>query len=193
MVNVGYRKRKKAFVSYTLFALSQPEITRLLAACDNPADHIMIVLAYRYGFRRDDLSKVKVANIDFVNSTLTFYDHKKDKDRTIPIEPDVLSELKRYKSTLAKKQVYLLPFNDPSTLWVHLQDLCAAAGIPVPPGRTGRPFHSLRGTCVKFRQAQGWTVSQVAALIGDTPETVLKHYATVTTHELSEKMNGATV
>lgn len=192
MVNIGYRKGKKPFVSYTLFAFSQLEIARLLAACDNPADHIMILLAYRYGFRRDDLAKVKLGNIDFVNSTLTFYDHKKNKDRTIPIEDDVLSELKRYKSTLPKKRIYLLPFNDPSTLWVHLQDRCAAAGIPVPPGRTGRPFHSLRGTCVKFRQAQGWTVSQVAALIGDEPETVLKHYATVTNEELSEKMKGAT-
>jgi integrase len=188
MGNSEYRKKKKPFVSYTIYAFSDAEIQRLLGACTNPADHLMILLSYRYGFRREDIAKLKVANIDFDNQTLTFHERKKNKDRSIPFEQDVLAELRRYKSTLPKGQLYLLPFNDGSTCWIHLQDICTAAGIPVPTGRTGRPFHSLRGTCVKYRQAQGWTVNQVAALIGDTPETIMKHYATATNQELSDLM-----
>ncbi len=88
----------------------------------------------------------------------------------------------------ALNQDNLLKITDGSTAWNHLQDLCSIAGIPVPPGRKGRPFHSLRGTCVKMRQRQGWNMNEVAALIGDDPETVAKHYATTSPSELAEKM-----
>jgi integrase len=188
MVNSVYRKKKKPFVSYTIYAFNLDEIKRMLEACTNTADYLMILLSYRYGFRREDIAKVRLSNIDFVNNTLTFHEQKKDRDRTLPIEPDVVSELRRYKATVPKNQVYLLPFNDGSTCWIHLQDICTAAKIPVPPGRTGRPFHSLRGTCVKYRQSQGWSVNQCAALLGDEPETVMKHYLTTTTDELAALM-----
>jgi len=181
-------RHTKPFVSYTQWAFTQDEIKRMLEACETDADHLMILLAYRYGFRRDDIAKLKVANINYVDKTLTYYEHKKNADRTIPLEDDVISELKRYTSTMDKKRVYLLPFNDGSSCWIHLQDICTLAGIPVPAGRTGRPFHSLRGSCIKYRQSIGWTLNQCAALIGDTPETVMKHYATTSTDELKALM-----
>jgi integrase/recombinase XerD len=182
-------KAKRVFDSYTKYALSQSELKRVLGACDNLSDYILILLASRYGFRREDVVGIKVANIDFSNSSITYHEHKKGKDRTIPIEPDILVELKRYKGTIGDRE-YLFPFRDGSTAWQHFQDACKAAGVPTPPGRTGRPFHSLRGTCVKFRQSQGWNLNEVATLIGDEPETVAKHYAQVTTGELADKMQG---
>jgi len=39
-----------------------------------------------------------------------------------------------------------------------------------------------------MRQAQGWTLNECAALLGDEVSTVAAHYATVTTSELSKKM-----
>jgi integrase len=185
-------RRNKDFISYTQFAFSATELRKLLAACSHMEDYIMILLASRYGFRRDDVVKIMRNNIDLVNGTITYHEKKKAKDRTIPIEPDVITELKRYINTLPATQQYLFPFQDGTTAWRHLQELCKTAGIPVPQGREGRPFHSLRGTCVKMRQAQGWNLNEVAALIGDDPETVALHYATVTTSELATKMAGNT-
>lgn len=182
--------RNKEFVSYTLFALSTSELKRLLAACESMSDYIMILLATRYGLRREDVVGLKIRNIDLENGLLTYHELKKKRDRTIPIEQDVIVDLKRYIGTIDKKREYLLPFRDGTTAWQHLQDVCAIAGIPVPTGRTGRPFHSLRGTCVKQRQAQGWSLNEVAALIGDDVSTVAQHYATVTPGELAEKMKN---
>jgi integrase len=187
------KQRKRHFVSYTLYALSASELKDLLAACEKMSDYILILLASRYGFRREDIVDIKINNVDLKNSTITYYEHKKRKDRTIPIEPDVTQELTRYINTIpAEKKTlgYLFPFRDGTTAWQHLQDICAVAKIPVPAGRTGRPFHALRGTCVKMRQAQGWNLNEVATLIGDEPGTVAKHYATVTTSELATKMRG---
>jgi integrase len=181
---------KRKFVSYTNYAFSQSELKRLLESCPTTADHIMILLASRYGFRREDVVNIKVNNVDLKNSTLTYHEQKKDRDRTIPIEADVCSELRKHINTLSKDAVYLLPFRDGTTAWRHLQNICKVADIPVPRGRTGRPFHAIRGTCVKMRQAQGWTIHEVATLIGDEPGTVAEHYATVTPMELAEKMKN---
>jgi hypothetical protein len=41
---------------------------------------------------------------------------------------------------------------------------------------------------VKIRQKQGWSPNECAALLGDEPGTVLKHYLTTTPTELAEKM-----
>ena len=173
-----------------MWAFSESELKRLLEACPTTADHIMILLASRYGFRREDVIGILVNNINLEQKTLTYHEKKKNKDRTIPLEPDVVSELKKHINTLPKNTKYLLPFRDGTTAWRHLQEISAVANIPVPTGRTGRPFHSLRGTCVKMRQKQGWTINEVAALIGDEPDTVSQHYATVSPSELATKLNG---
>jgi len=186
-----YRKRPKTFVSYTMYALSEGEVKRLLDACSDLSDYIMILLAVRYGFRRDDVVSIKIKDLvlDSSEPTLTYYEHKKNRSRTIPIEQDVVVDLRRYINTLPKEQTNLLKITDGSTAWIHLQNLCEVAGIPVPVGRTGRPFHALRGTCVKMRQKQGWTLHQTAFLIGDDPETVSKHYALATSSEIADIMN----
>jgi integrase len=177
---------------YTMYAFDDSELKRILDSCSDMADYILFRLASRYGFRREDIVKIKTNNVDTVNHTITYYEHKKNKDRTIPIEPDVAIELERYKSTFGKRE-YLFPFTDGSTAWQHLQDVCLIAKVPVPAGRTGRPFHALRGTCVKMRQGQGWTLNEVAALIGDEPETVALYYAKVSPSELSNKMRKSVV
>jgi integrase len=179
---------KRSFNSFTLWAFNESELVRLLAACPTTADYIMILLASRYGFRREDIVCIKNNNIDLVNKTLTYHEKKKNRDRTIPIETEVVSELKRHMNTLSKDAVYLLPFHNGTTAWRHLQEICKVAGIPIPQGRTGRPFHALRGTCVKLRQKAGWSLNEVAALIGDEPATVALHYATVSPSELAAKM-----
>lgn len=173
-----------------MWAFTENELKRLLESCPTSADHIMILLASRYGFRREDVVDLQVNNVDLGHKTITFHEQKKRKDRTIPLENDVIAELTRHMATLPKGTKYLLPFRDGTTAWRHLQEICEVAKIPIPTGRTGRPFHSLRGTCVKMRQKQGWTLNEVSALIGDEPGTVALHYATVSQSELATKLNG---
>ena len=188
MVNVA---KKKSFTSYTIYALSDVQVKNLFDACERLSDYIMILLSIRYGFRREDIVGIKIDNVNLQEKSLTYYEHKKNKDRTIPLESDVVTELKRYIGTIDNKKHkgFLFPFKDGTTAWRKFQELCRIAHIPIPEGRTGRPFHSLRGTCVKQRQAQGWTMNEVATLIGDKPNTVAQHYATVTLSELANKMN----
>jgi integrase len=180
-------KKKKEFDSYTKYAFSETDIKKILLACSDQNDRVMVLIAYRYGLRREDLAGVETNNIDLQNNTISFYEQKKKKIHVIPIESDVMQEIKIL-ITASPKRKYLFSWHNGSTCWRHLQELCKIAGIPIPPGRDGRPFHSFRGTCIKFRQKQGWTVNQCAALIDDTVETVMEHYAKTTPAELSELM-----
>jgi len=185
-------RRRKPFISYTMYAFSKQELEALLASCERMSDYIMILIASRYGIRREDIVGIKISNVNLQDHTLTYYEHKKKRDRFVTLEQDVEVDLKRYLNSVKKGQTLLLPFGHGTTAWHHLQEICRIAKIPVPAGRTGRPFHSLRGTCVKMRQAQGWNLNEVAALIGDDVDTVAKHYATVTPAELATKMRGCT-
>lgn len=182
-------KEKREFDSYTKYAFSNNDIQKLLNACSDQNDRVMILIAYRYGPRRDDLAQIEINNVDLKNNTLSYYEHKKKKIRVIPLEDDVVQEIKILINSSPKRK-YLLSWHNGSTCWRHLQDLCKIAGIPIPPGRDGRPFHSFRGTCIKYRQGQGWSVNQCAALIGDTIDTVMQHYATTTPAELAELMRS---
>jgi integrase len=181
------RYKRADFKPYTLLAFNEPEVERLLKSCKTSADYLMILLASRYGFRREDIVNLKVRNFDERNKTITYHEKKKNRDRTIPIEGDVAGELVRYKNSIPKNQELFFPFTG-VTAWRHLQDICRDAGIPIPADRTGRPFHSLRGSCVKLRQKQGWTIHECAALIGDEPDTVSYYYLTVSNSELAAKM-----
>lgn len=112
--------RKRDFVSYTSFAFSEGEVARLLSACGTLADYIMILLAVRYGFRREDIVRLRIRDINIEQKTLTFYEKKKDRTRTIPIEYDVSMELKRYIATLPKNEIFLLPFQDGIFFWIRI-------------------------------------------------------------------------
>jgi integrase len=180
-------RAKKEFDSYTRYAFSESELKRLLSACSDQNDRVMILIGSRYGIRREDIAKLESNNVDIQNSTVTYYEQKKRGIRTIPIEADVMQEIRILLNSSPKRK-YLFAWSNGVTCWRHLQELCTIAGLPVPPGREGRPFHSLRGTCVKMRQAQGWSVNQVAALIGDKVSTVMQHYATTTPSELADLM-----
>jgi integrase/recombinase XerD len=187
---VGERGKtpRKPFVSYTLKALGPTDYKKLLRAVSTLEDEVLIRLAVSNGLRRKDIAKIKIANIDLEHNRLTYHEHKKNRDRTVPISPALVQLIKKYLFTIDQKsnKGYLFSFGKSTygdrTAYNRFARLCELAGID------RRPFHALRGTCVKFKQREGWTPAQVAVLIGDEIETVQKHYETPSTADLAELM-----
>ena len=191
-------KNKKSFDSYTKYALSDVEIQRCLAKCNTLEKELLIRLGVFYGFRRDDMRMLEKSGIDFTNMQITYREEKKDRMRTLPMDDTISLTLQRYINTLPPKARYLFSarVKDKSkigqepigsaTLYRLFQEILADAGIPNPIGRTGRPFHALRGTCVKAWKRKGMDVTQVAVILGDTVDTVMEHYAAATTSEVAD-------
>jgi integrase len=184
-------KKKKKFASYRTGekALTLPEYKKVLAACDNLEDRLVIMIGVNLGLRREDLVRVRVENIDLENQVLTYLEMKKgNRIRKVPIGDTLTSEIKIYlkekcpKDYLFPSKLKGLPHLSGKTAYNRLQMLCKKAGIET------RPFHSLRGTAIKLHMNAGWTVDQCAALIGDTCATVQGHYSCPSSGELREVM-----
>jgi integrase len=186
--------------SYTQYALSQAQYTKLLLACRTTEQTCLIGIACEMGLRRDDIIAIETVNIDIPNKRLSFMEHKKNRMRAMPIPDQQMQDIIKHLNTFHKEPRYLFPAkrSDSKTghmsgmeAWRILQALLKQADIPAPPDRKDRPFHSLRGTCYKLRQIRDkWTVNQAAAWLGDSPQTAIMHYGKTTDAELETLIRG---
>lgn len=163
-------------------ALTPTEYNKLINACNTLKDEVMIKLAVSTGMRRADITTTKIKDIDFVNKTLSFYEHKKRRIKTVPLGPHLLRLLRQHIDTLDKSQKDILGFGSRQA-YNRFQSLCERAGIP------RRPFHALRATCIKRCQLKGWTPEQTAELVGDTLRVIDQHYKTPSVAEMHEAVN----
>lgn len=163
-------------------ALSKKEYEKLISVIDNIEDELLIKLAVTTGIRREDLCDIKISNINFSDELLTFHESKKNTDRSIYLNADVLLLIKKFLKTQSKRAT-LFSFSG-RTAYRHLNYWCQIAGIPE------RPFHALRATCVKFCQVAGWKPEEVCKLTGDTLRTIQEHYATPSESEMKEAIRG---
>ena len=159
-------------------ALTKSEWEKLKAVINSFEDELLIKMAVTTGIRREDIVNIKIDNISPTDATLTFHESKKNRDRTIPLNPEVIQLIKKYLKTIPKREK-LFDFTG-RTAWNKLNKLCGLAGIPP------RPFHALRATCVKFCQAAGWAPSQVSKLTGDSLRVIEEHYACPSDTEMKE-------
>lgn len=159
-------------------SLSKNEYEKLISVIDNIEDELLIKLAITTGLRREDLCNVKISNINLEDGTLTFHESKKNLDRRIYLNSDIVLLIKKFLRTQGKRQT-LFSFTG-RTAYRHLNHWCVLAGIPE------RPFHALRATCVKFCQQVGWTPSEVSDLTGDSLRVIQEHYAVPSDGEMRE-------
>ena len=162
------------------FALTRKEYEKLIAACANLEDRVMIMMGVAIGLRRSDIVEVKWINIDFEKSELNYNEKKKgNRLRNVPLGPKLLQELRILKNTQPKSQKTILSFGDRQA-HTRFNKVCDIAGIP------RRPIHALRATAIKFMQQAGWAPEQVAEMTGDSIRTIQKHYLTPSRSELAE-------
>ena len=180
---------KKVFESYTRYALSETEIKRSLDVCNTTERECIMKLGYTLGLRRDDMAHIEIANIDFVNHRLTYFEEKKDHNHTVPITQELEICLQKHINA-GKKRKFLFERPSGSTMYRRFQDILDNAGIKLESRKT-RPFHALRGTCYKYWQRRGMPVEQIAALLDDTVETAMKHYGKATQSEIEDTMRKA--
>jgi integrase len=165
-------------------ALTRAEYEKCLLACSTQEDRVMLLIGVELGLRRRDIANIKLANIDLNEMKMSYYEHKKQRIRTVPMSPRLSQEIKILMNTIPKKRKTLFSYTSDRTVWNRLNKIFDQVGIE------NRGVHSLRGTCVKLRQQEGWTAEQTAKLIGDTVETVLNHYSTPSDDELAALIRG---
>jgi len=161
-------------------ALTPREYELLISVIDRLDDEVLIKLAISTGIRREDLTSIKVSDIDLDELRLSFYEQKKRRIHTVPLSPEMARLIRQLLNSRGKNQSeYLFPYTG-RTAYARLQKYCDKAGIP------RRPIHALRATCIKRCQAAGWDIEQVARLTGDTIAVIQEHYAWPSSSEMQE-------
>ena len=167
-------------------SLTKKEYDKLISVVDNLEDETLLKLAISTGIRREDIVKIKIADIIEENdqTKLNFYESKKRRIWTVPLSPEIVLLIKKLVNSRGKLQSDLLITYSGRTAHRRLQKYCEKAGIPQ------RPFHALRATCIKFCQTAGWSAEQVSRLTGDTIAVIQIHYSTPSTTEMQEVVNN---
>lgn len=160
-------------------AFTRDEFEKLLSVVDNSEDRIMLLIGVSLGIRRYDLSRIIVRNINFKEHTLTYLEKKKgDQPHTVFMPDRLEQELSIY---IKEKKLGL---NDKiftckdRQLCNRFYDILDKANI------SRRGIHSMRGTCVKLCQANGWSIEECAKHINDRVTTVQVHYSTPSQSEM---------
>jgi integrase len=164
-------------------ALTREEYERLLTTADTGEKKLLLMIGAGLGLRRFDMSRIIVRNIDFENHTLVYLEKKKgDAPHTVPLPKKLEQELLIFVNDHNKgKNDRLFSVKDRQLCnWYY--EMLQSANI------SQRGIHSLRGTCVKFCQANGWSIEKTACLINDKVSTVQEHYLNPSQSEMKETM-----
>ena len=147
--------------------------------------------------RREDIVRIEIQNINFETNEFSYLEKKKgNRIKTVPMTDRLANELRMYIAEhTIPGQKYLFParqktsklgiceYMSSKTAYNIFNALCEKAGVATP-----IPIHAMRSTCIKLKQEEGWTIEQVAALIGDKASTVMDHYSTPNAGELAQLM-----
>lgn len=183
------KKEWKPIRHSTEFALTPEELTRLLDAVTDVRDLALLSVAAVTGIRREDVVSIPLSGYDKERGTLTFYEAKKKRTRTVPLDVKAARRLDLYLNARGRESRWLFPSDRKPRdhisgrhAWDVLNRWCDAVGL------SRRPFHALRGTAYKVAKKKGWSVELAAAQLGDTIRVAQEFYGTPSPGELAEVM-----
>ena len=163
--------------------LTKEEVGRLLLAAESmgfrptsPQRHIVMPMllrtVYCCGLRISEACNLNVRDVDLKNGTIAIIGTKFNKDRTIPVSPDLSARLRDYSARMAlggkapSSPFFPSPFGhyERSTVGTVFRSLLAEAGIPH--YDDGPTLHSLRHSFAVHRLASWMEQGEdVAALL----------------------------
>jgi integrase/recombinase XerD len=90
--------------------LSRDEVQRLIDSADSPLHRTWLLTLYATGMRREELVRLKVADIDRARMLIHVHQGKGKQDRDVMLSPILLEELRAYWCRMnPKPKTYLFP------------------------------------------------------------------------------------
>ena len=157
-------------------ALTDEELTRLMAVAEARGRKAWYLLAVLAGLRRSDLVRLTWGSVDLEAAVLTIRDGKAKREDRLPIHSEALEELRRLRPVTVLPGARVFP--TAVTNRTRQEDF-KRAKIPLAPDEQGRvvDLHALRGT-LGTRIARQGIAPQVAQQLMRHADyrTTLKHY-----------------
>src|ERR1700690_791095 len=160
--------------------LSQEEVTQLIDAALTPYHRTLLMTLYATGARRNELTHLKVSDIDSHRMIVRIEGGKGRKDRDVMLSPKLLEELRAHWRRLQRKpSSWLFPGNrdhrgdqpiDTKTVWNACKQAAKRAGIK----KNGHP-NPLRHSFATHLLEAGADLRTIQILLGhcDLEETTI--------------------
>ncbi len=171
--------------------LSDEERVRLLKACQNSRCRILyltVLLALSTGMRYGELMGLKRSNIDWEQNVITLYETKNGETRSIPIGGEPLELLKKHVLHLPSFSDLIFPSSHHPKKPIDIRSAWkkAAREASVLDFR----FHDLRHTTASYLAMNGYSLLDIATLLGHKDLQMTKRYAHLS-QEHKKKMVSA--
>jgi len=164
--------------------LEEGEEDRLLAAT-NPEMRGIIRLALETAMRREELSKLRWADIDFERRTATLFETKNGEIRTVPLSPRALEILKTLKADAGGRRDRVFT-QGLSAITHNMVRACKIAGL------LDLRFHDLRHEATsRLFENTDLDLMEIRSITGHKSLQMLARYSHLRMDRLADRLAGA--
>lgn len=169
--------------------LDKEEIDRLLTACrKSKSPHLYAVVSclLATGARRGEVLGLKIGDVDFNRSTLTFSRTKNGDTRTVHLSKHVLDILRREKEKRIVMSEYFFPSMDgkrPADIKAAWEHAVKNAGLK------NVCLHTLRHTVASHLSMSGFSVLEIGNILGHKSMSMVKRYSHLSTASTVKVLN----
>lgn len=175
----------------SIYYLKWDEVGRVIDAAETHRDRIIIKILARTGLRRAEVADLRVQDVDFERMRLYVRYGKRNKPRTVPVDPDTLDDIHVY--LLDRKEGGLIHTNKSKCITKKcINDVCIKlgklSGVRHPnPGRSVLNPHLFRHSFARFMLENGMHMEEVQQLLGHSHIiTTISIYGTPTLNDVQE-------
>src|SRR5262245_37126322 len=149
--------------------VSEEEVARLIESASTSYHRVILMTLYATGLRREELCRLKVADIDSQRMVVHVHQGKGNKDRDVTLSPRLLEVLRAYWKW-RKPKTYLFPSLyrtnpeqpiDSKTVWYAVRQAARRAGIK----KKVSP-HTLRHSWATHLLERGTDLKTIQVLLG---------------------------
>ena len=187
---------KKRQLKAGQYCLKDKQVQKLMDCCLNIRDRLIIELAAFAGLRRTEIATLEVKDVDFNNNVLNVLG-KGQKERSIPVKPETIQNLKFWLGK--RKKGYVFPSKRKDSEFPHMgpdvintitRDAGKRAGVknPNPRLKSINP-HSLRHYYARWLKSNNVRIETIAALLGHSDvKTTLNEYGNQSLSEIQDEL-----
>ena len=157
--------------------LSDEERENLLAEtkkANNPYLHPAVLIGITTGARRMEILSLKWQDVDLNAGRAILQDTKNGERRYMPLAGPALVELRKLYANRKPNDIYVFPSHDgtkPFDIQRSWYKAMADAGLK------NFHFHDLRHTCASYLVMNGYSMAEIAAILGHKTLQMTKRYA----------------
>jgi len=165
--------------------LNKEEIKKLINSAKNIKSRLMIKILYSTGLRVSELINLRLKDLSIDKKEGWVRKGKGSKDRFFKLSDLILEDLKKYVSTLDKKEIYLFPGKNQTLTTRNIQKILLKVAEKAGINKRVTP-HKLRHSFATHLLESGVDIRYIQTLLGHSSISTTEIYTKVSTEKLKD-------